>query len=46
MIDVSEGGEDLAGLMLLVGDQITIGFEDGGLVYAESLGMTVQEGGR
>jgi len=45
-IDVSEGGEDLAGLMMLAGDQITVGFEDGGLVYVETLGMTVQEGGR
>ena len=45
-IDVSEGGEDLAGLLLLAGDQITIGFENGGLVYVETLGMTVQEGGR
>ena len=45
-IDVSAGGEDLAGLMMMAGDQITVGFEDGGLVYVETLGMTVQEGGR
>jgi hypothetical protein len=45
-LDASEGGGDLAGLTLLVGDQITVGFEAGRLVYVETIGMTVQEGGR
>jgi hypothetical protein len=45
-IDISEEGEDLAGLMMMVGDQITVGFENGGLVYVETLGMTAQEGGQ
>jgi hypothetical protein len=44
-IGLSEGGEDLAGVELLVGDQITVGFEDGKLVYVESIGVTMQEGG-
>ncbi|MBN2554518.1 MAG: FHA domain-containing protein [Anaerolineales bacterium] len=45
-IDLSAGGEDLAGGTLLVGDQITLGFENGQLVYVETLGMSpAQEGG-
>lgn len=42
-IDVSKGGADLTGLMMMVGDQITVGFENGGLVFVETLGMTAQE---
>jgi len=42
-IDLSEGGEDLAGGIMLVGDQITLGFEEGRLVYVETLGVTTQE---
>lgn len=45
MIDLSAGGEDLAGGVMLVGDQITVGFEDGRLVYAETLGVSTGEGG-
>jgi hypothetical protein len=44
-IGLSEGGEDLAGVELLAGDQITVGFEDGRLVYVETIGVTTQEGG-
>ena len=44
-IGLSEGGEDLAGVELLVGDQITVGFDDGRLVYVETIGVTTQEGG-
>jgi hypothetical protein len=44
-IDLSEGGEELAGTEMLVGDQITAGFEDGKLVYVETIGVTTQEGG-
>jgi hypothetical protein len=40
---VSKGGADLTGLMMMVGDQITVGFENGGLVFVETLGMTAQE---
>lgn len=40
-IGLSEGGEDLAGGMLLAGDQITLAFQDGGLVYVETVGVTV-----
>lgn len=44
-IDLSEGGEDLAGVELLAGDQVTVGFEDGRLVYVETIGVRTQEGG-
>jgi len=44
-IDLAEGGEDLAGGVMLVGDQITLGFEEGRLVYVETLGVTTQESG-
>jgi hypothetical protein len=44
-IDLSAGGEELAGTVLVVGDQITVGFQDGRLVYVETLGVTMQEGG-
>jgi hypothetical protein len=42
--DLSEGGEDLAGVMMLVGDQITLAFEDGQLAYVETIGMHTQGG--
>jgi len=44
-IDLSEGGEDMTGGEMLLGDQITLGFEDDGLVYVETLGATLGEGG-
>jgi hypothetical protein len=42
-IDLSEGGEDLAGAVLLVGDQIMLTFEQGVLVYAETFGVLLEE---
>jgi hypothetical protein len=39
-IELSEGGEDLAGGVLLVGDQITLAFQDDALVYVETIGVT------
>lgn len=44
-IDLSSGGEDLTGGVLLVGDQITLGFQDGRLVYVETIGANVGEAG-
>jgi hypothetical protein len=44
-IDLSEGGEDLAGGVLLIGDQITLAFQDGVLVYVETIGVTTGGGG-
>lgn len=44
-IDLSEGGEDLAGGVMMAGDQIMLAFDSGGLVYVETLGATTQEGG-
>jgi len=41
-IDLTEGGEELAGSALLAGDQISVGFENGILVYVETLGMTLE----
>lgn len=43
-IDISEGGEDLASGLLLAGDQILLGLENGRLVYVETIAM-VPEGG-
>jgi FHA domain len=42
-IDLSEGGEDLAGAVMLVGDQIMLTFEQGVLVYAETFGVSLGE---
>ncbi len=38
-IDISQGGEDLAGGLMLAGDQILLGLENGRLVYVETLAM-------
>ncbi len=43
-IDVSQGGEDLAGGMILVGDQILIGIEENKVVYVETVPL-IPEGG-
>jgi pSer/pThr/pTyr-binding forkhead associated (FHA) protein len=45
IMDLTEGGDDLAGGTLLVGDQITLGFQDGQLVYVETIGANVGEAG-
>lgn len=45
IMDLTDGGEDLAGGTLLVGDQITLGFQDGQLVYVETIGANVGEAG-
>jgi hypothetical protein len=45
VMDLTDGGEDLAGGTLLVGDQITLGFQDGQLVYVETIGANVGEAG-
>ncbi len=42
-IDLSEGGEDLAGGVMLVGDQILLAFEQGVLVHAETFGVSLGE---
>jgi FHA domain len=42
-IDLSEGGEDLAGGVMLVGDQIMLAFDQGVLVYAETFGVSLEE---
>jgi len=39
VIDLSEGGEDLAGGLALVGDQIMIGLSGDRLVYVETVAM-------
>jgi len=45
-IDLSEGGDDLAGGSMLVGDQIIIGLGPEGVVYVETVAMfPAQEGG-
>ena len=41
--DLSEGGEDLAGGVMLVGDQIMLAFDQGLLVYAETFGVSFEE---
>lgn len=43
-IDLSEGGEDLAGGTVLVGDQITVGLYEDRLAYVETVAM-MPEGG-
>jgi len=42
-IDLSAGGEDLAGGVMLVGDQIMLTFDQGVLVYAETFGVSLEE---
>jgi hypothetical protein len=44
-IDLAEGGDDLAGGEMLLGDQIMLGFQDGSLVFVETVGATLQESG-
>ena len=44
-IDLADGGQDLTGSVLLVGDQIAVAFENGRLVHAETLGVWTGEGG-
>jgi hypothetical protein len=44
-IDLSGGGDDLIGGMLLVGDQIMLGFQDGALVYVETVEGSTEGGG-
>ena len=41
--DLSEGGEELAGGVMLVGDQIMLAFDQGLLVYAETFGVSFEE---
>lgn len=43
-IDIAQGGEDLAGGLILAGDQILLGLENGRLVYVETL-ASVPAGG-
>ncbi len=43
-IDLSDGGEDLAGGPALVGDQILIGLHEDRVVYVETMAL-VPEGG-
>jgi hypothetical protein len=44
IVDVSDGGQDLAGGLILVGDQILIGIQDDRLVYVETVPMFAEEG--
>lgn len=43
-MDLSEGGEDLAGATMLTGDQILMGLDNTGLVYVETVGLLPQGG--
>lgn len=44
--DLSEGGEDLAGASMMVGDQILIGLDESGVVYVETIALFPEgEGG-
>ena len=46
VIDLSEGGEDLSGATMMVGDQILIGLDESGLVYVETIALfPAEEGG-
>ena len=46
VIDLSEGGEDLAGGTMMVGDQILIGLDPSGVVYIETIALFPEgEGG-
>ncbi|HEX9796380.1 MAG TPA: FHA domain-containing protein [Anaerolineales bacterium] len=44
-IDLAEGGDDLAGASMLVGDQIVIGLGPEGVMYVETVAMFPAEGG-
>jgi hypothetical protein len=44
IIDVSEGGQDLAGALILVGDQILLGILDDQVVYVETVPLFSEEG--
>jgi hypothetical protein len=45
-VDLSEGGEELVGSTMLVGDQILIGLDPSGLVYVETIALFPEgEGG-
>lgn len=45
-IDLSEGGDDLVGSTMLVGDQIMIGLDPSGVVYVETIALFPEgEGG-
>lgn len=44
-VDLSDGGEELVGSSLLVGDQIMIGLDPAGVVYVETMAMFPEEGG-
>lgn len=45
-LDLSEGGEDLAGGTALVGDQILIGLHEDRLVYVETVALMAGEAGK
>ncbi len=45
LIELDEGGEDLAGGLMLVGDQILIGLDGSGVVYVETIGLLPDEEG-
>ena len=44
-VDLSEGGEDYEGTVLLAGDQILLGFVDDVLVYIETFALSADDGG-
>jgi hypothetical protein len=46
LLDLAEGGEDLAGGAVLVGDQIMIGLEDDQVVYVETIALVPDGGGQ
>lgn len=46
LIDLAEGGEDLAGGAALVGDQIMIGIENDQVVYVETIALVRDGGGQ
>jgi hypothetical protein len=43
LIDLAEGGEDLAGGAALVGDQILVGLEDDQVIYVETVALAPEE---
>ena len=43
LIDLAEGGDELSGVLMLAGDQILFGFQDGRLVYVETVALTPGE---
>ena len=45
LIELDEGGEDLAGGVMLVGDQILIGLDGSGVVYVETIALLPDEEG-